>query len=781
MERENLPAPRSSLPQGPGAGLSAQQTSNVLVAALAVAAAVGGALAGCHPTGTPIIDPLETAVFAAAVTFIVSRSSRATWLVVGVGVVLLSRGWLLLPAVATIAVAFVSVFPRRSHRRVGAVVGALGIQVMLRWPPELFHGFSSLVAAALFLLCGVSAYRRSGSKIQLRVRLVVAGLAAVVVVLCLPFAIGTLLVRNQVNQGQHATRLAIDDLSGGTTGSASALLVTAANDMDSSSTATGGWWTLGTRLIPVASQHARLVAGATSIAGRVAMEGSKQAAALNYHRLNYHNGAIDLTAMQAMKAPASIISGQLAVATRQLNDLQSAWLIGAVQAPFARVRNEVQQTATNASLAVQAVAVLPDILGGAGPRHYFVAFMTPSESRGLDGFVGSYGLLTADSGHVSLTISGPIGDIESALPPGGAILTGPADYLARYGPFQPGVFPQDVTYSPDLPSVSAVLAQLYPQAGGTSIDGVLAIDPYGLAALLNFTGPIDVPGLPTPLTAANAAQELLTQQYITFDGGVTPQDAARHDLLQSSLQVAFQKLVQGSLPGPRALAQDLAGPAAQGRIAFWSVHPSEQPLLRRLGVDGSFPQPTRGDVLAVTTQNAGNNKIDAYLHTAINDEVTVDPGTGSVSSQVTVTLKNDATSGGLPPVVIASPAIPGLPPGTNRTWMTVYSPLALTGMTVDGQPAAATSEPELGIHAYSAYVDVPPSGESKLVLQLSGQLNLIGTYHLDLRLQPSVNPTACSLQVTASGDWLVAGTEKSGVQWTAGQSERQHLGISYLH
>jgi hypothetical protein len=245
--------------------------------------------------------------------------------------------------------------------------------------------------------------------------------------------------------------------------------------------------------------------------------------------------------------------------------------------------------------------------------------------------------------------------------------------------------------------------------------------------------------------------------------------------------VAFSQLVAGSLPGPRILAQDLARPASQGRIAFWSLHPSEQPLLQRLGVDGSFPQPKSGDVLAVTTQNTGNNKIDAYLHTGINDVVTVDPANGSVSSQVTVTLKNDATNAGLPPIVIDSAAPLGLSPGINRTWLTVYSPFALSGVTVDSRPATATSGSELGIHAYSAYVDVPPGGQSEVVLNLKGQVDLTGAYHLDLRLQPAVNPVGCRVQVRATGDWLVAGTLNSTVQWTAGPSERQNLGISFVH
>ena len=776
MEREHSPATRSN----PSArGNSAQQSSRVLVAALAVAGAIGGALAGCHPTGTPIVDPVETALLACGATIIVSRSSRGTWLVFGVGAVLLSRGWLLVPAVGTIGVAFAAVFPHRSHRRTGALVGALGIQVMLRWPPQLFHGFPSLVAGGLLGLSAVSAYRRSRAHIQLRIRKVGAGLVLAAVVLCLPFAIGTLLARTEISNGQHAARLAIDDLSGGTTGSASGLLATAAKDLTGGSTATGGWWTLGTRVIPVASQNARLLAGATNIAERVAAVGSRQASALDYHRLNYHDGGVDLAAMKAMAGPAETLSGQLSMAGRELGDLQSAWLFGPVQAPFGRVRREVRQAASNASLAEQAAIVLPDMLGGAGPRHYFVAFMTPSESRGLDGFIGSYGLLTADGGHVSLTQSGPITDIESALPPGGANLTGPTDYLARYGAFRPGQFPQDATYSPDLPSVSAVLAQLYPQSGGPSIDGVLAIDPYGLAALLNFTGPIDVPGLGEPLTSANAAQTLLAQQYISYDGGISPQDAARHDFLQGSLQVAFDTLVHGSLPGPRSLAQDLAAPVARGRIGFWSVHPSEQPLLRRIGVDGAFPQAQGSDVLAVTTQNAGNNKIDAYLHTGINDEVTVDPGNGSVTSQMTITLNNDATSAGLPPVVVDSPAYPGLPSGTNRTWLTVYSPLVLSGLKVDGHSVTANSGFEFGIHAYSAYVDVPPKGKSEVVVNLKGQVRRTGAYHLDLRLQPGVNPVTSSVRVGTTGDWMVAGTLSSTFQWTPGPSERQDLSVSF--
>jgi len=51
----------------------------------------------------------------------------------------------------------------------------------------------------------------------------------------------------------------------------------------------------------------------------------------------------------------------------------------------------------------------------------------------------------------------------------------------------------------------------------------------------------------------------------------------------------------------------------------------------------------------VTTQNAGANKIDAYLHTSIADHVTFDPSTGAERSILRVTLTNDAPATGYRP------------------------------------------------------------------------------------------------------------------------------------
>ena len=132
---------------------------------------------------------------------------------------------------------------------------------------------------------------------------------------------------------------------------------------------------------------------------------------------------------------------QLVTTDRELAGLGSSWLVGPLKSRAVSLRTQLDRAQHSSDLAVEAAKVLPAMLGGDGVRHYFIAFMSPSESRGYDGFVGSYGLLTADNGHVSLTTSGVTSDLETQLPPGGATLRGVQGFLARYGQFQPGQVP----------------------------------------------------------------------------------------------------------------------------------------------------------------------------------------------------------------------------------------------------------------------------------------------------------------------------------------------------
>ncbi|HEX4126752.1 MAG TPA: DUF4012 domain-containing protein [Acidimicrobiales bacterium] len=723
------------------------------VSLLVVAAATGGALAGCHPTGTPVLDPIYTAVFAAAVTWAAARAPRGTLLWLGVLAVVMSRGWLVVPALAALLLAFAGVLPRRPNAILGALTGALAVQIVLRWPPMGFHGATALVAVVATAPCLVEAVRTLSAPTRRRVRRWTFGLMALAIVVSIPVGVAALLAHSEISQGIDQAEGALGSIGNGTTAYGAAQLQEASADFGSAASSTDSWWTAAARLVPVVSQQRQAMGQASAVARDVTATAAAKAAGINYQQLRYSDGQLDLNRVSALARPIDDVDDQLTGAVAQLRSLQSGWLLEPVQSRLSQLDTKVFRAQASASLAAQLVQAAPSLLGGDGVRHYFIAFMTPAESRGLDGLIASYGELTADQGHLTLTVSGDIGTLNRALPKAGGHLTGPADYLARYGAFQPQKLFQDLSYAPDLPTVADVIKQLYPQAGGGPIDGVLALDPYGLAALIHLTGPIKVPGL-GKLTAANTANELLQGQYSAFSES---QQGAAHDYDQDALRIEFHKLTTGSLPGPRALSDALEPEVRQGRIAFWSFDKADQPVLFRLGLTGSFPAARGHDLLAVTTQNAANNKIDVYLQRSISDAVSYDPANGAVASKVSITLHNSAPAQGLPNEVIGSYPGSGLPPGTNETWLTLYSPLGLRAATVNGQVQGVKGMAELGVHAYSDYVEIPPEGSVTLTFDLAGVTTPGLAYRLSLYNQPMVLPDADTVTVQPTPGWTVTG------------------------
>ena len=181
---------------------------------------------------------------------------------------------------------------------------------------------------------------------------------------------------------------------------------------------------------------------------------------------------------------------------------RSPWLVAPVAGRLDQVAAEVDQLVGQTDRAVTAVRLAPSMLGSDGPRTYFVAFTTPAEARGLGGFMGTWAELRADGGRLEVARTGQTNDLTGAMRAARPVLDGPADYVARYGRFGAGVdgepvtvdFWSNITMSPDFPSITEVIAQLYPASGGSEIDGAIAVDVESLARFLELTGPVQVDG-----------------------------------------------------------------------------------------------------------------------------------------------------------------------------------------------------------------------------------------------------------------------------------------------
>ena len=149
----------------------------------------------------------------------------------------------MLPALATLLLAFAGVWPRRPNAVLGALTGAVAVQVVLRWPPTGFHGATALVCVAATGPCLLSAVRGLSAPARRRVRRWTWGLITLAVVVSVPVAIAAQLAHSELSQGIGEAQGALESIGQGTTGSGAAMLGQASSDFGSAASRTDSWWT----------------------------------------------------------------------------------------------------------------------------------------------------------------------------------------------------------------------------------------------------------------------------------------------------------------------------------------------------------------------------------------------------------------------------------------------------------------------------------------------------------------------------------------------------------
>jgi hypothetical protein len=738
----------------------AWDTADLLVAVVAVLAATAASFADAHPVDWAPADVVMTAGFAALVTVATSKARRWTWLVLAGVTGLAARGGELL-ALAAVAVllAFVgAALADRRGRLLGAFVGAVSIQVLLRLPELRYDGATALITALAVAPVLVSGYRTCRRRTRRRLRLaaaVVAGLAAVAIA---GFVVTAIEARSQLQAAVDDGRAGLDAVRAGHQQDAVAQLDRSRVSFDAAQATLASPLARPARLVPVVGQHVRAARAMAAAGADLMTTASAASTSVRYDDLKTTGGQVNLPLLTSMAAPVDLTEASLARADAQLGSAASSWLLPPLAGPLNDFRDQVRGAQPDARLAANAVRVMPDLLGASGPRRYFVAFGTPAEARELGGFIGSYGELTAVDGKLSLTRSGSIQELSNLPGFENRSLTGMSAYLERYGRYQPARFLQNDSASPDFPQVAEALRQLYPQAGGQPVDGVIYVDPYGLAALLKLTGPVTVEGLGQPLTADNAAQFLLRDQYLTFAAA----SDARSDMLARATKATFEALTTRQLPGPKAIADALGPAAAEGRLMMTTFDGASRSFFEQLGSTGAFPAAVPGeDFLSLRTSNGGANKIDVFLHRSLDYAVRYDAATGAADITATVTLRNDAPASGLPDYVIGNtPSLKGLPQqpkGTNSLDLSLYAAGDLVDSTRDGQPIGTQNQVELGHHVYSVRVVLPPTSTTTLVFHLRAALT-VGAYRLQVVPQPAVVADQLAVRVAAPGATVTGST-----------------------
>lgn len=717
-----------------------RRRSVVLRRVLAGLAAGVAVLAGTDPTGVAAVDAVLAPALAAGVTLLAGRArpwtvAAAAGAAAVVSVASPHPAIAFAAAGAALAMALTARQTPVAAALVGAALANAAIRLRLPGPSAV----EVVVAAALLAPVAWSGYRRLRGKTRKRIHAAAFAAGAVVAPVALVGLVALAVARPGLERAVDRAGKGLDAARAADQAGAARHLEAAGEGFAHAHGALGAWWARPALALPVLGPHLRALRVVADTGIDLAGAGRQVATATDLGGLRIEGGRVPLDRIVAIQAPLRRASAEVTGALARLRRARSPWLVPPVADRLAD--NVARLTDADRSLRASrdVVGVLPRLLGGEGPRRWFLAIQTPSEGRGSGGFIGNYGEIVADRGQLDLARFGRIGELNTGGDPAARVLTGPADVLPRYERFDVATTWQNVTLSPDFPSVTRVIAGLYPQSGGRPVDGVIAVDPAGVAALLRLTGPLTVPPWPVPLTAKNAERILLYDQYAELP------DSERVDFLGAASRLLWQRITSSRLP-PVPKILDALGPAVAGKhLMVSAVDGQEDAALGRAGINGRLAPPRGGDALAVVTQNASGSKIDWFLRRRVDYRPTYDPETGKLSARLDVTLDNAAPPAGLPDYLIGSSLLPPLPRGTNRLYLSVYTPLGLSGARLDGAEVTVESEVEAGRKVYSIYVDIPPQGRRVLQLDLAGALAPGTAYRLGLRAQPLVAPDRVSV------------------------------------
>jgi hypothetical protein len=363
--------------------------------------------------------------------------------------------------------------------------------------------------------------------------------------------------------------------------------------------------------------------------------------------------------------------------------------------------------------------------------------------------------MTAENGKVTVGDQVRIGNWNAAVRADpSAKLEAPADYLRRYSQFQPKTTAQNINLSPDFPSVAEALMSVAPYAGAGPVDGVMAVDPQGLAALLELSGPVRVAAWPTEIDAGNVVNVTLRDAYSVFDDN-SPE---RADFLGDVAQAAVDQATSGELGKPAQIAKVLGKAAHEGHLSLAFARPEEQHLAEELGIAQKMG-PISSDAVAVTTANAAGNKIDYYLKRTIDYRVKLVPSdnekTANAHAQLSLILDNTAPTSGLPQYVIG-PFDSHFVAGQSRSYLSLYSPLVFKSNSIDGQPTAIAAGQERGRNVYSLFINQNSQTQKTINTELGGVVQLHdGWYSLEVRHQPTLNPDRLHVSIDVPKGWKI--------------------------
>lgn len=456
------------------------------------------------------------------------------------------------------------------------------------------------------------------------------------------------------------------------------------------------------------------------------------------------DGSVELELLEALEEPLRAQSTALTDLVDELEARRNGWLVPPLWSQLDRLLDEVAEVGNSARNASDLVALAPAMLGDSGERTYLVALMNNTELRGAGGILSGIGSVSVREGRVSLGEFHHYRDL-AGRPPYSRV-PAPEDFRANFGTYKADTTRWvTTTSSPDVPDVALVARRLLRRTTGIHADGVLLVDPRGLAAMVPPQARIEVPTTKTELTAAELPPYVYRGAYEELGGAVS----RRRDSLIEIGRGALGNLLERGFSRPsllRATGKAVGG----GHLSLVSFVPEEAAVLKRVGIARDLGDPDYDAVLA-TVQNIGGNKLDSYARRSVHHECHIEEQRVYCATEVKI---DNAT-----PLGLSRYEYQYRPYGLFKNVVEIYVPAEADVLSVEvgGSPEDFFTNCEDGFSAVGVYAEIPRGRQRTMIVAY--ELPPRGRYSLSVHPQPLVEDARLTVDLQIPPGWVLDGPE----------------------
>lgn len=311
-----------------------------------------------------------------------------------------------------------------------------------------------------------------------------------------------------------------------------------------------------------------------------------------------------LTVLNQTNSSLVIVRKDLDLAQRAAARVDIGVVPAGQQASFLKAKGTITTAIAAADEFARLVPIMTELLGGNGARTYLIEQVNPSELRPGGGFIGTYSVLQASQGSLKLIKSGSATDLI-----GSRAAAGQPGYVAPPGPIREFI-PNtswsfiDSNFSPDFPS-NALAGEQFAQPYVGHIDGVISIDYYTVAKMLELTGPLPVPGYGITLTATN-----FVPLVVQYDLVADPRHKAILSATAGTLMSRVATLPAAQWPALIGALNDLS--SARHLQAYFN-NDSVEKELNQFGWSGTLNPTGARDYMMEVESNLGGTKANYFI------------------------------------------------------------------------------------------------------------------------------------------------------------------------